>query len=213
MDDSNEPRRVTTPLASYVWVAVLCGAIGFASVYAMRGGSDKSADAEGPIAQAATPAGNSLASGDMITFVFKKEPELVPTFRFQDAEGHEKTLADWKGKVVLLNVWATWCAPCRREMPALDRLQKEMGGETFEVVALSVDRQGAPASRKFLEETKATGLKLYVESTSKSIGVLRASGLPTTLLIDREGREVGRLAGPAEWDGADAKKLIASVLK
>ena len=213
MDDSNEPRRAATPLASYVWVAVLCGAIGFASVYAMRGGSDKSADAEGRIAQGATPAGNSLASGDMITFVFKKEPELVPTFKFQDGEGHEKTLADWKGKVVLLNVWATWCAPCRREMPALDRLQKEMGGEAFEVVALSVDRQGAPASRKFLEKTKATGLKLYVESTSKSIGVLRASGLPTTLLIDREGREVGRLAGPAEWDGADAKKLIASVLK
>jgi thiol-disulfide isomerase/thioredoxin len=105
------------------------------------------------------------------------------------------------------------CAPCRKEMPALDALQKELGGDRFEVVALSVDRQGAAASKKFLDETKVTNLKLYVESTARSIGTLRATGLPTTILIDREGREIGRLAGPAEWNSADAKRLIASVLK
>ena len=157
--------------------------------------------------------GNPLSTGEMAAFVFRKTPEAIPEFTFEDGGGATKTLADWKGKVVLLNLWATWCAPCRKEMPALDRLQKELGGDTFEVIALSVDRQGAPASKKFLEETKVANLKLYVESTSKSIGMLRAAGLPTTILIDKDGLEIGRLAGPAEWDSADAKRLIGSMLK
>ena len=149
----------------------------------------------------------------MVTFVFAKAPNAVPEFTFEDGAGAARTLGQWKGKVVLLNLWATWCAPCRKEMPALDRLQKELGSDAFDVVALSVDRAGVPASRKFLDDAKVSNLKLYVESTSKSVGLLHASGLPTTILIDREGREIGRLAGPAEWDGADAKRLIGSVLK
>ena len=209
-----------TPLITYGLVAVLAGLMGFGAVYAMKQGADNSkvvATAPAPLSatQAAAPtsSGNPLATGEMAAFVFRKTPEAIPEFTFEDGGGATKTLADWKGKVVLLNLWATWCAPCRKEMPALDRLQKELGGDTFEVVAMSVDRQGAPASKKFLEETKVANLKLYVESTSKSIGTLRAAGLPTTILIDKDGREIGRLAGPAEWDSADAKRLIASVLK
>ena len=213
-NDKNDGIR-KTPLAAYAIVAALSAVLGFAGVYAVLRPDGSAAGR--PVASAAVPAaapsGNPLSSGEMQTFVFKKTPEAVPEFKFEDAGGAVRTLADWKGRVVLLNLWATWCAPCRKEMPALDRLQKDLGGDGFEVVALSVDRAGAVASQKFLEETKVVNLKLYVESTSKSIGTLRAAGLPTTILIDREGREVGRLAGPAEWDSADAKKLIGAVLK
>ena len=197
-------------MTTYSVVAALTGLIGFGAVYAILRPADNSKPVAAIKPQAAA---NPLAAGEMITFVFKKTPEAIPSFKFEDAAGAEKTLADWKGKVVLLNLWATWCAPCRKEMPALDRLQKELGGDNFEVVAISVDRQGAPASKKFLAETKSANLKLYVESSSRSVGTLKAAGLPTTILIDKEGREIGRLAGPAEWDSADAKRLIQAALK
>ena len=209
-NDKNDGVR-KTPLAAYVIVAAISAVLGYGGVTAVMGPAETSSGA--PAATTAATAGNQLSRGEMQTFVFKKKPEAVPEFRFEDASGAARTLADWKGKVVLLNLWATWCAPCRKEMPALDRVQKDLGGDGFEVVALSVDRAGVAASKKFLEETKVDSLKLYVESTSKSIGTLRAAGLPTSILIDREGREVGRLAGPADWDSADAKRLIQSVLK
>ena len=207
-----------TPLMSYLLVAALCCIIGFGAVYATRLRPDNGEAIAEPAAAPATEApaatsGNALATGDMLTFVFRKAPQPLPAFTFTDASGGPKSIADWKGKVVLLNLWATWCIPCRKEMPALDRLQKELGSDTFEVVAMSVDRGGVPASQKFLDEIKVANLKLYAESTSKSVGLLRAPGLPTTILIDKEGREIGRLSGPAEWDGADAKRLIQSVLK
>lgn len=208
-----------TPLITYALIAAMSGLLGFGAVYAILRPADKFKPIVPPVQVTKTDptppesSQNPLATGDMITFVFRKTPEAIPAFSFEDGAGQPKTLADWKGKVVLLNLWATWCAPCRKEMPALDKLQKELGGNDFEVVAMSVDRQGSPASKKFLDEAKVANLKLYVESTSRSIGTLRASGLPTTLLIDREGREIGRLAGPAEWDSADAKTLIRSALK
>ncbi len=217
-----------TPSVTYVLVAALTGLIGFGAVYATRNPADNrpapvAAPAE-PLpskpetnAQAAAPSVstslNALATGEMISFVFRKTPEPIPDFKFEDGAGAVKTLADWKGKVVLLNLWATWCAPCRKEMPALDRLQRELGSDKFEVVALSLDRQGAGPSKKFLDDIKVTNLKLYVESTSKSFTALRTTGLPTSILINADGLEVGRLTGPAEWDSADAKRLIKAVLK
>jgi thiol-disulfide isomerase/thioredoxin len=149
----------------------------------------------------------------MAAFVFRKEPEALPAIKFQDAEGRERTLTDWRGKVVLLNLWATWCLPCRKEMPSLDRLQKELGSDKFEVVALSVDRKGVEASKKFLNETKVERLGLYVDASARAISELRVVGLPATLLLDGQGREIGRLLGPAEWDSEDAKRLIRSVLQ
>ena len=122
-------------------------------------------------------------------------------------------MADWRGKVVLLNLWATWCLPCRKEMPSLDRLQKEMGSDKFEVVAISVDRKGAAASKKFLDETQVERLALYVDATARLSSELRVVGLPATLLLDTQGREIGRLLGGAEWDSEDAKRLIHSALK
>jgi thiol-disulfide isomerase/thioredoxin len=149
----------------------------------------------------------------MAAFVFRKEPEALPEVKFQDAEGKERTLADWRGKVVLLNLWATWCVPCRKEMPALDRLQQELGSDRFEVVAVSVDRKGVEGARKFLDETKADKLALYVDPTMRLTSDLKAIGLPATLLIDAQGREIGRLLGPAEWDSEDAKRLIRAVVR
>jgi thiol-disulfide isomerase/thioredoxin len=133
-------------------------------------------------------------------FVLHKSPKALPEIQLQGADGRARGLTDFRGKVVLLNIWATWCAPCRREMPTLDRLQATLGGEGFEVVALSIDRAGIDVVRKFYTEVGIKHLVLYIDSSGKAASKLSASGLPTTLLIDREGREVGRLVGPAEWD-------------
>jgi thiol-disulfide isomerase/thioredoxin len=208
----------TTPLVAYVLVAVLTGLIGFGAVYATQKPADNqpapsAIPATLPPQKAESPTPSTLATGEMVTFVFRKTPEPIAEFKFEDGAGTVKTLADWKGKVVLLNLWATWCAPCRKEMPALDRLQRELGSNKFEVVALSLDRQGAGPSKKFLDDIKVTNLKLYVESTSKSFAALRTTGLPTTILINADGLEVGRLTGPAEWDSPDAKRLVQSLLK
>jgi thiol-disulfide isomerase/thioredoxin len=149
----------------------------------------------------------------MAAFIFRKAPEEVPAIRFQDATGRERTLDDWRGKVVLLNLWATWCLPCRKEMPALDRLQRELGSERFEVLAVSVDRTGLQGARKFLDEAKVGNLSLYADGTARMASTLRAAGLPATLLLDAQGREIGRLLGPAEWDSEDAKRIIRAAMK
>jgi thiol-disulfide isomerase/thioredoxin len=148
----------------------------------------------------------------MAAFVFRKAPEAIPEATFQDATGKERTLADWRGKVLLLNLWATWCLPCRKEMPSLDRLQKALGSDKFAVVAVSVDRKGLDASRKFLEETEVKSLGLYVDPATRMTSTFKVVGLPATLLINAEGREIGRLLGPAEWDSEEAKQLIRAAL-
>src|SRR5262249_13752068 len=116
-------------------------------------------------------------------------------------------------KVVLLNLWATWCLPCRKEMPSLERLQAALGSDKFEVVALSVDRKGLEASKRFLDDIKVEKLGLYVDATARASSDLRVVGLPAMLLIDAEGGEIGRLLGPAEWDGEDAKRLIGAAVR
>jgi thiol-disulfide isomerase/thioredoxin len=200
--------------------AAIAAVVGFAAVYVTVGRPDNAAPpaktvAKAPTAPQALPKGpgtNPLSQGHMAAFVFRKEPEPLPEVKFQDAEGKERTLADWRGKVVLLNLWATWCLPCRKEMPALDRLQQELGSDKFEVVAISVDRKGVEGARKFLDDTKVGKLALYVDPTTRLTSDLKAVGLPATLLIDAKGREIGRLLGPAEWDSEDAKRLIAATL-
>jgi len=127
----------------------------------------------------------------------------IPELQFEDGAGRAHTLADFKGKLVLLNLWATWCAPCREEMPALDRLQAELGGPRFEVVALSVDQQGAPLARKFFADVGVKSLALYVDRSAQATFKLSAVGLPSTLLVDPSGREIGRHVGPAKWDAPE----------
>ena len=213
-----ERRALVTALSAAAFAAIA----GFASVYVTLGRPDNavrpvapspSMEAEKPAQAPAGPGANPLSQGQMAAFVFRKAPEDMPEVKFQDASGKERTLADWRGKIVLLNLWATWCLPCRKEMPALDKLQRELGSDQFEVVALSVDRTGLPGARKFLDEAKVEKLALYADGTARMASTLRAAGLPVTLLLDRDGREIGRLLGPAEWDGDDARRLIQAALK
>lgn len=148
-------------------------------------------------------------------FVFRahEAPRRMPELAFEDGEGRRRTLAGFRNKVVLLNVWATWCVPCREEMPALDRLQRKLGGPDFEVLALSIDAGGAAAVKQFYDEIGIRSLAVYVDPASEAMGTLSLIGIPTTLLVDREGNELGRRTGPAEWDGAEAVRMIEGHLK
>lgn len=121
-------------------------------------------------------------------------------------------MADFKGKVVLLNIWATWCHPCREEMPALDKLQKDLGGDDFEVVAMNIDRGSPDKAKDFLKEVKAENLAFYRDPSGRLFTKLKAVGMPTTLLVNRDGEELGRLVGPAEWDSPEAVRLIQAAI-
>ncbi len=146
-------------------------------------------------------------------FVRVEDPAPAPALAFFDADGGELALEDFRGRVVVLNLWATWCAPCRREMPALDRLQAAHGGDDLEVVALSVDRgESLEKIRDFYEEVGVEHLAIYRDPKGAVPRALRAPGLPTTVVIDREGREVGRVLGDAEWDGAAAVALLQAIM-
>lgn len=140
-------------------------------------------------------------------------PQPAPDIRFQGADGKPYTLSDFRGKLVLLNVWATWCAPCRKEMPALDRLQQTLGGWDFEVVALSMDSGGPVTVRRFYDEIGIRRLAVYVDSSVEATSRLRTVGIPTTLLIDREGRERWRKTGPAEWDSPEIVESLRAKLR
>lgn len=154
----------------------------------------------------------SLSSGDMAAFVFKQDRPEVVTGDFKDGDGNTIDMSHWKGRVALVNLWATWCGPCRAEMPYLAELQDLYGSDQFEVVALSVDLKGAEASAAFLKEIKADNLALYVDKSSRAMKKLGAYGLPVTILVDRQGGEIGRLIGPAEWVGEEAKRLIEAAI-
>lgn len=141
-----------------------------------------------------------------------EEPQSLPDLAFADETGEARTLESWRGKVVLLNVWATWCAPCRAEMPTLDRLQKRFGDEGLEVVALSVDRKGAEAARQFFDEI-GVGLPVFIDQDGAALGALGLYGLPATLLIGPDGRELARHAGPAEWDAPEMVAFFKAVIE
>lgn len=207
-------------LAANVWILAIAVIVGFGAVYLTLGrwnnqrSTETAAQAQEFRAPDVAPSDRKgFKIGHMAAFVTKKSPEALPDITFNDAAGKELKLSDFKGRTVLLNLWATWCAPCREEMPALNRLQQELGSDAFEVVALSLDRQGLAASKKFLDEVKATALKPYIDATAKQGTALKLVGMPTTILINKDGLEVGRLAGPAEWDSADAKALIRDAMK
>lgn len=141
------------------------------------------------------------------------QPPASFELRFEGADGATTTLSDFRGRVMLLNVWATWCAPCRKEMPALDRLQAQIGGSDFEVVALSIDRRGRDAVQPFFHEIGIKNLRVYLDRGSEAMNALGVVGLPTTVLIDRDGREVQRWVGPAEWDSPEIIAVIEQALQ
>jgi thiol-disulfide isomerase/thioredoxin len=157
-----------------------------------------------------------LARGEVAAVAVASEPRRLPDLSFRDAEGVERTLAAWRGRTVLFNLWATWCVPCRKEMPALDALQGRLGGPGFEVVAVNIDTRAAAKPQAWLKEIGINRLAYYADPSAKVFqdlkAVGKAFGMPTTLLIDPAGCELGYLAGPAEWASEDAVKLVAAAL-
>ena len=209
MNTKNKPGALKQIVAGLI---VLAGVTG---IYWFQADGRKAASVE-----VATPAPavlamgvtRALATGALAAFLVKKERKPVADAAFQNGEGKALNLSQWKGRVILVNLWATWCAPCRKEMPALAQLQTELGSDQFEVVAISIDRKGVEASAAFLKDTGAQSLKLYVEPSSAIVNSLQAIGLPATLLIDRQGKEIGRLLGPADWASPEALTLIKAAL-
>jgi len=144
--------------------------------------------------------------------VVHNAPQPVASIKFEDESGQTRGLTDFKGKIVVLNVWATWCVPCRTEMPTLDRLQAALGGPDFEVVPLSIDRGGIDTIRKFYADIAVRNLAMYVDTSGQALRELGAIGLPTTLIIDRSGQEFGRMVGPAEWDSAEMTQFLRPII-
>lgn len=131
-----------------------------------------------------------------------------PETTWKDGNGKTVSLKDFDGKVVLVNFWATWCAPCVRELPSIDRLAASLDGEEFKVVAISIDRGGNPAARKMLRRLKLNNLDLYLDRENTAVREFGVRQMPTTYVFDRKGREVGRLEGAAEWDEPEAVALV-----
>ncbi|WP_309228650.1 TlpA disulfide reductase family protein [Roseomonas sp. KE2513] len=190
-------RRGSTSARRFAFGAAVAGIAGVALILALAQVPTGPQSSRQPAAAAsATPA-------DRLALVPLAPPRPVPELRFVRGDGRTLALEDFRGRAVLLNIWATWCVPCRTEMPALDRLQAALGGSGFEVVALSIDRGGLPAVEAFYREVGPRSLGVYVDQTGDASRALGTAGIPTTLLIDREGREVARKIGPAEWDGPE----------
>jgi len=155
----------------------------------------------------------AYAKGQMRAFVAHKSPRLIPNISFVDGAGGKHSLKDMRGKLVLLNLWATWCGPCRHEMPTLDALQKRFEGRSFEVLALNIDRRGLKKAHRFFKQIGVKYLTLYGDNGSRAGPRLRAFAMPTTLLINRRGMEIGRLMGGADWSSKDALALIEAALQ
>jgi thiol-disulfide isomerase/thioredoxin len=155
---------------------------------------------------------DQAATGSIRSFVMHETPQPLPEIAFENGNGQVLALSHFRGKTLLLNIWATWCVPCREEMPTLDVLEAELGGPGFEVVALSVDRAGPGVVRKFYAEIGIQHLGLYIDASMQASFDLGAPGLPTTLLIDSAGQELGRLIGSAEWDTPEMIAFLKSHL-
>ncbi len=154
----------------------------------------------------------ALREGTMKKLAFS-DPTPVSEQAFTDPDGGTFTLADFKGKTVLVNFWATWCAPCRKEMPMLSELQSEFGGEEFEVVTIATGRNSVPGIRKFLADIEVDNLPLYLDPKQRLARDMAVLGLPITLILDEEGREIARMRGDAEWNSDSAKAIIRTLLE
>ena len=191
-------------------------AVGLAAVYGigtfLRNAGDAACRPAVELAKRIAP----LARGEVAALAVAETPLRVPDVAFRDAGGAQRHLADWRGRTVLFNLWATWCVPCRKEMPALDTLEAKLGGPAFEVVTVNIDTRDPDKPRTWLKEVGIGRLAYYADPSAKVFQDLkvagRAAGMPTTLLVDPSGCEIGTLAGPAEWASEDAVKLISAAL-
>lgn len=198
-------------------VLVLCGVlIVLAGVYGIEHRRSNPADAAcaGAVDTAARIA--PLVHGEVAALAVAQKPFSVPALAFKDAQGRDRSLADWRGRTVLLNLWATWCVPCRREMPALDALEGKLGGPKFQVVAVNIDQRDPQKPLNFLKEVGITHLAYFTDDSAQVFETLKtagkAFGMPTTLIVDPKGCEIGDMAGPAEWSSDDGVKLVSALI-
>lgn len=157
-----------------------------------------------------------LAKGEVAAVEIRPRPGPAPELSFSGPDGKPLTLADFKGKTILVNLWATWCAPCLKEMPALDRLEKEMGGSDFAVVAINIDTRNLDKPKAWLAENKVTTLPFYGDPQAATFQALRKAhkveGMPVSIIVDKSGCELGIIQGPADWASADSKALMAAAI-
>ncbi len=211
--DNPQPRRrnVLWPILGACAAAVAAGAVLYGTVApAGKAASDCPADSA-RLAATLAP----LAKGELAALTVAREPSRVEPFAFERPDGGKVTIADFKGRAVLLNLWATWCIPCRMEMPSLDRLQAAKGGPGFQVVAVNVDTAKLERRAAFLDSIGVKSLTRYADPSGDAFETLRkdgkALGLPVTLVIDKDGCEVGAVEGGAKWDSAQAQALVAAL--
>jgi thiol-disulfide isomerase/thioredoxin len=208
--DPTQRRRLFAAAALLLILAVLGGVYGI--------GHLRSNPADAACRQAVETASRiaPLVHGEVAALTVARTPFSAANLAFKDAAGHARTLTDWRGRTVLLNLWATWCAPCRREMPALDTLQARLGGPNFEVVAVNIDTRDPEKPLAFLKEIGVSHLAYYSDDSARLFEDLKiagkAFGMPTTLIVNREGCEIADMAGPAEWASDDGVKLVSAVL-
>ncbi|MCA1533318.1 TlpA family protein disulfide reductase [Bradyrhizobium sp. NBAIM03] len=201
-------RRIPFVIAA---VAIV-GLAGFAALYGLGPSRAPLGD---PTCKAAVATAQKIAPfahGEVAALTMASAPLKLPDLTFEDAEGKPKKLSDFRGKTLLVNLWATWCVPCRKEMPALDELQGKLSGPNFEVVAINIDTRDLEKPKTFLKEANLTRLAYFSDQKAKVFQELkavgRALGMPTSVLVDPQGCEIATIAGPAEWASEDALKLI-----
>ena len=221
MTERPTPRFAQKRLALILAGGVAGVAVGLAGVYGIatltrNAGGDAATDAACRPAVELARKVAPFARGEVAAVNVAKSPLKVPALAFQDAAGKPLTLENWRGRTVLLNLWATWCVPCRKEMPLLEALESRLGGPNFEVVTINIDTRDPDKPKAWLKEVGISKLAYYADPAAKTFQDLksigRAFGMPTTLLIDPNGCEIGTIAGPAEWASDDAVKLIQAAL-
>ncbi|MEX0852425.1 MAG: TlpA disulfide reductase family protein [Bauldia sp.] len=216
LDELRVGRRAAVLVAAAAAAGILAGSIAVYVKQSSKGNGETAALAACAGAREAVARVAPLAVGEVAAFRVAEPPHLVGDLAFLAPGGEETGLAGFAGRTVLLNLWATWCVPCRTEMPTLDRLEGELGGDYFAVVAVNVDVRNPDGARAFLDDIAVRRLTFYSDPTTAIFNGLRrrglAFGLPTTLLIDGKGCLIGVVEGPAAWDSEDAKKLVRAAI-
>uniref|UniRef100_A0A9E7ZK88 Redoxin family protein n=1 Tax=Bosea sp. NBC_00436 TaxID=2969620 RepID=A0A9E7ZK88_9HYPH len=194
-------------------VVAALGLAGIAAFYSVTGDAGNGSCS---VARATAERMKPLVKGEVAAVELRTRPQQAPALAFTGPDGQPMTLAALKGKTLLVNLWATWCAPCLKEMPALDTLQKEMGGPDFAVVAINIDTRNLDKPKAWLTENKVTTLPFYGDPQAATFQVLRAAhkveGMPVSIIVDKSGCELGIIQGPADWASADSKALMKAAI-
>ncbi|EKS30845.1 thiol:disulfide interchange protein TlpA [Afipia felis] len=213
MTEQTPPTRSRPRIPMALATVVLGVGLATVAIYGMRGlQGNASGD---PVCRPAVNLAQKLkplAQGEVAALTMASEPLRVPDLTFDDASGKSRKLSEFRGRTLLVNLWATWCVPCRKEMPALDQLQAKLGGPKFEVVAINIDTRDPEKPKDFLKDGGLTNLSYFHDNSAKVFQDLKAAGralgMPTSMLVDGSGCEIATIAGPAEWASDDAVKLV-----